>query len=425
MSSITTFRGASGEVIRSFCSSATILTALPIVIIWIVVLVPAIFLTNLRARHGDASSGDLYLTIIFTIVHASMVGRFALPATRGDLSRGFFDPELEWSEVIAFVGRYLAVSVGWAILIWLIGKAVVGQLGSMVSESSSMFMGGVGEVGTGISYTLFTALLMLYFGLVLIGPLISFLVAISAQSVTDVFSSHVWRWIFWERAGDLPAFFASIIGAIIILYIKISIPLMFLAALIGKASPAIGFFIMLFAALLPVLASPVLIGRMCGAFVFGADRLNSFGGAGSSAADGASMGAPVSTSAAPYSSSSGLGGVDFRTTPTEIDIAPPTLRRPAGELGELTIDPPSELLQRLREIGAKYPGMQRVHLCGGDPIVVVVELGSELSLKDRQVIRNDLNSLTSIVESIRIEVPHEDRLKKAQAVGLRVYERRG
>ena len=420
MSSITTFRGANGEVVRSFCSSATVLTALPIVIVWIVVLVPATIITMSRARYSSTSSGDLYLTVIFTVAHACMVGRFALPATRGDLTRGFFDPELEWTEVFGFVGRYLAAIIGWLISIWLIGRALTNSAAGLLSESAPMlFMGGVGESGGGVAYILFFALLMLYFGLILIGPLISFLVATCAQSITDVYSSHVWRWIFWDRAGDLPSFFSSIVGAVVILYIKISLPLMFLAALLGKASAPIGAVLMIFAALLPILASPVLIGRMCGAFVFGSDKLNTLSISQSTYAPpsaAAISGIIPAASAAPLGSEASFVAA--------ADIAPPTPRRPAGDLGELTIDPPNELLQRLRELGAKYPGMQRVHLCGGDPLVVVVELAGELSLKDRQLIRNDLNTLTAVVESIKIEVPHEERLKKAQAVGLRVYERR-
>lgn len=396
MAKFSTFRGASGEVVRSYCSFNTLLTALPILMIWIAILVPTFFL-SLRAR-SNQGSGDLYVTILFTIVHASMVARFALPATRGDLTRGFFDPEIEHSEVLAFVCRYLAAIAVWWVAIWLVGNAIIGYLPHMFGASA--FMTGFDAPASSVSYALFFGLIMLYLGLILVGPLASFLIATCAPDIGQVFSLSLLRWIFLHRLDDLPAFFSNIIGSILLFYIKFSIPLMFLSAMFSSGGPAISNICAILAITLPMLTSPILIGRMCGAFVYGQDDFN-------------------------LDNLYALANTDSpASTPAEESKSEAVNRVQTGELAELNVDPSPELLSKIRELASKYETLNRVFLCSGNGLIVVVELSAETSLKQRQEIKNDLGQLRDLVPGLQLEFPNEERLLRAQTVGLRVYQRR-
>ena len=252
---ITQFRGYSGEIIRRFVSPGIFLTAFGIIIYWIVIGVILFFVGHFLPA--------LLQVLIILFASAIILGRIAMPASRGDLNAGLFSQYLEAGEGRDFAIRYCLFTLVWFIPVALLTWVLQSNLEGMIM--SGAMGGGYSFASMGFHGFLFALL----FVVCIAAPIFTAILSTYTQSIAEVFSAEPWAWLFQERRADLLPFIASILGGIFCFWLFYLIPLVLIAVLAFKASQGFGFFIASLIYLLPLALSPVLIARLSGAFVFG------------------------------------------------------------------------------------------------------------------------------------------------------------
>jgi hypothetical protein len=253
MEDISSFRGAAGEVVRTFLRFGTFLTAIPVIFFWIVFAIVMYFI-------GSKIPGFLHFFLIMAAASV-LIGRFALPASRGELDTGFFNPHLERGETLSFALRYVTYTILWVIPVMLLAYYVL--------DSKSLFYlfmyGGMNFVSGG-----FHGLILCFIMLICIfAPTLCCILATYTETVSEVLSIEPLRWLYEDRRDDLGAFYACLIGGMFVFWAKYIIPLLIFAILAFKSSSNFGATVATFIYILPFIVSPVLIGRLSGAFIAG------------------------------------------------------------------------------------------------------------------------------------------------------------
>lgn len=265
MEEISRFRGMSGEVVRGFLKAGNFLTLIPILVFWIVFYVILYFV----ARNIPNS-----LFMMLNLIAAAMlVSRFAIPASRGEINAGIFNNHIEQGESIGFVLRYVIYTLIWFIPTSLLAHYV---LNTNTLFGLALSSGSFSYAGASI-YGLLAAILSL---ITIFAPILSFILSTETQSVGEVLSLEPLEWLYHERRWDLGPFFASAIGGMLIFYAKYLVPLFIIDMILFKISFEAGMGFSFFMYILPLLASPILIGRLCGAFVAGEKALTEDSAAG-------------------------------------------------------------------------------------------------------------------------------------------------
>lgn len=173
-----------------------------------------------------------------------------------------FTGHIEKGQTLSFALRYLIYMFAWIIPVYLIAVYVV---------DVRSFMGLFFFTGTSsIAASGFQGLILAIIGLtVIFAPSICCILAAECDSFEELFSTAPLEWLFLERRQDLGPYYSSVFGGLFIFYTKYLIPLVLINILLFKTSFETGMAFSSFTYLLPFLISPILIGRLSGAFVAG------------------------------------------------------------------------------------------------------------------------------------------------------------
>ncbi len=244
------FAGLAGETIRRFAAFSTLLT-----------LLPALFLTALLAFISYYLGNWLHLPfslsmVLSIIVTSPVLGKSALAARDGNLEAGFLS---NWNltELAGFAARYAVLNLAWGIPISLVVQALLGNA----------IGGGLPLMGIASGRGAMLALAFLIAAVIFIfAPTVTLIVATRTQSVRECFSGETWQWLLGRRQ-DLPAFYAAMIGGMIV-FAVLTLPLLLaIAALAFAIRMQAGLAMTALVYVLPAVAGPVLWGRLAGAFV--------------------------------------------------------------------------------------------------------------------------------------------------------------
>lgn len=252
------FRGLSGEVVVTFIAPATIISAVPVLILFALAIAASVLLIPDRLAFLQP--------LPLLLVSAVAVGRFAIPASRGALHEGWFTDQIERGETLAYALRYLLLTVLWLIpaagLSWL---AV--ELGGERMAMGMMF-GGPSFTAYG-----FAGVLLLLVALIAIfAPTLAFIICAGTTRLREVVSLEPWRRLLGERRGDLVVFYAAMIGGFAVFWLIYALPLVVIVVAISAISEGAGAAAGGFILLLPVTMTPILMGRLAGALVAGAEE---------------------------------------------------------------------------------------------------------------------------------------------------------
>lgn len=250
MNGLSVFRGASGEVVRGFLAFGTLLTVFP-------VIVATLILATLAGLVIHWTEPPVWISLpLLSIATSPVTGLFAVAARTGDLTAGFMDCLMgHLGRVPGFVVRHGVLSLLWGVPLGLAAEHVPERMAR--SFESGFAPGSV--MGAGVAVALFILV-------VLLAPTLSLLVATRTDQVSDLLAPWPWRWLLLERRRDLPVFFASITGALV-LFLLVAYPVSALVvALVARTSGELGVLAAGVAYVVPLAATPVLLGRMAGAF---------------------------------------------------------------------------------------------------------------------------------------------------------------
>jgi|GEM_PF-3340132 len=248
---IAAFRGLAGEVIYHFISLSTVISAIPVLIFFVIFgFVIFTFIPE--------SLFPLHILLMY-LLSAIAVSRFALPAARGVLTGGWFNKHIEKGETLGFVIRYAILTLIWgipcAILIY-----IAGQMGG-----NAMMMGPMSLTSMG-----FSGLIMILVGVIMIfAPTMSFIICTATSETSDVLGIQPWRELLSEEFPSLVVFYASMFGGVISFLLIYAIPLAIIISLLSLASPELAGTLSVFIVSLPATMAPILIGRLAGAMVLG------------------------------------------------------------------------------------------------------------------------------------------------------------
>ncbi len=244
------FGGTAGQVIRGFVRPGTLLTTVPVIVVTSILgLVSAAVVDMLGVPAPIA-------LVVILVASSPVVGRFALPAREGELEAGFVEAPFDGPELGSFVLRYAALTCVWAVpcavfLLWAAPSSV-----ASTPQGWDAFLAGP------------TALVAVSAVVVaLLAPTLSLLIATRTDSVGEALSRDAWRWLAVARRHDLVVFYAALVGGLALFVVLAAIVLLVVAALAFFVSPGLAASVALFAWIAPGAASPVLLGRLAGAFV--------------------------------------------------------------------------------------------------------------------------------------------------------------
>lgn len=279
MEGISRFRGMAGEVIGSFLLPTTFFSALPVLIVFTVLGYGATLLK------GNAQI--LAVPLMF-VAYVAIVGRFALAARQGSLAGGFFGGAAGGG-LMGFVGRYLVLTLAWSIPLALVVYVALdretlffammaffptdvmleggGRLQSIAPSPFEMLKGGA------------AVLLLPAVGLAaLLLPTLCLIVATRADTLAEALSREVWGWLLSVRGADLPVFYAGLIGGMVVFLGVYLVPFSFIVFFSFKLSLQAGAAVSALLYSLSFAATPILLGRMCGAFAAGEEGWGAVGG---------------------------------------------------------------------------------------------------------------------------------------------------
>lgn len=95
----------------------------------------------------------------------------------------------------------------------------------------------------------------------------AFIIATCTQTVRDLFRPVPWVWVAVARRADLPAYFAAAIGGIAFFFLIYSVPILVVVGLAAGINAKLGLLASTLFLLIPAAGAPILLGRLCGAFV--------------------------------------------------------------------------------------------------------------------------------------------------------------
>ena len=253
------FRGLAGEVIYSVVRPDIFITLIPVALTWVFV---ALVSLGLGRAHAGA-----FVPILWVAAWAALVARFAVAASQGDITAGFLNSYASSPEARAFPAKYLAVMALFAV-----GFAACAY--PLYKSEGGLLLWTVRMLGSGIGGAMNSVASALLFIAVITFPTLSLIILTASGSVLAVFKPASWRWLLLERGQDLVCFYAALIGGLITSFLVYLIPLLLLARYGFKVSLGFGFFCSSLLYFFPASVSPVLLGRLCGAFVFGSESLS-------------------------------------------------------------------------------------------------------------------------------------------------------
>ncbi|MDD5301009.1 MAG: tetratricopeptide repeat protein [Gallionella sp.] len=252
MQKVSRFRGMAGEAACQFMSPKTLFSALSVLIVFAALH----FATGMI---GDLA-GFIALPVYF-LAYAMMVGRFSLPPLRGAFDSGSFAKA--GNKLLFFIGRCLALNLVFVLPLALPVWMSIGRETLLDSAAGMLIpLASIQQSAANLPLTALVLASMLMLTL-------CFIVATRAETLREAFSREAWRWLLSKRRADLPIFYAALSGGLIIFFGIYLIPFALVFFLAFKISVQAGVAVSGFFYLLVLAASPVLLGRMCGAFVAG------------------------------------------------------------------------------------------------------------------------------------------------------------
>ena len=402
MAYLSSFRGYAGEATMSYVRLDVWLTLIPVYIVWFIVGYLVVKLP---------SDGIWQLTgSVFTgFVGSFLVGRFAIPATHGDVHHGLFTDQIELSENIAYAVRHMVVVFVYELPI--IGLLYLADLsipfGALLSPSVLITAGVQALIGFAIGLIAVTI------------PVVGYIVCLTTDSIIEALAPERWSWVIIERMGDLLLFVAASIGGSVLFLLLYAIPIFAVLAAIASMSFELGLAVGMLSAVIPFAGAPILLGRMCGAFVHGRDMLQNEIPSGF------------------VSPTSPLGALSKPSTVAPVAKAPASpvpSAAPAASFAAYTADPSNELLSWLRDLLPRFSDVQVAYVVmkvvSASAPVPVLALGllSDTKLGDRQRLTKEITAAvasSTVPDKPTIVIVMTDVTQPMiEEAGLRVYQKR-
>jgi tetratricopeptide (TPR) repeat protein len=259
MQKVSRFRGMAGEVMYQFMLPKTLISALPILIIFSMLWLVTTMIEDLTGYSALPA---------FFIVYVMMVGHFSLPALKGVFDSNFLSGTDTGNKLWLFTLRYMALILGCALPLALFASLTVG-LKSLPGSAAEILvpLASIQQSSDRLPLTAIVLVSMLMLTLFLI-------VATRARTLREAFSLDMWAWLLSERRADLPIFYVALTGGLVIFFGIYLIPFALVFFLAFKFSIQLGVAVSAFFYLWVLAATPILVGRMCGAFVAGENDLD-------------------------------------------------------------------------------------------------------------------------------------------------------
>lgn len=249
------FRGLSGEVVVAFLSFGTLISAIPVLVLYGLALLIGAF--------AIPDSAYFLRPLLLVAATAFATARFALPAVRGELDSGWINDNVSYAEAGAFALRYLLLMLAWGVL-----AALLVWLGMQLAGESMMMMGMMGPPSPAALGVGAVPLLLALF-IALVAPTLSLIACSATDDLRGAFSPDIWRWLLQEQVGNVMVFYAAMVGGFFVFFLLFALPLLMVTGLLSALSPGLGVALGGFVMLIPLATYPILAGRLAGALVAG------------------------------------------------------------------------------------------------------------------------------------------------------------
>ncbi len=259
---ITVFRGYSGEIVADILSPRTALSAAPVF---------ALYSLCFGCAYGlsEALAAPWILLVLSPFIVALAVGRFALSAREGALHAGFFHESFSEAEALQYAGRYLLTLMLFCLPQYLALYLLYHRATTMMTQFAGLGMGMPFMMNSPALYAILGVAFLLLFVLFVLTPSLCALFTTCTVELSEVLRTDIWGWIFFERGRDLIVLYSALFGGMVFCALCTTLPIGLFSTLFVMSSPGLSQILMGVAAFAPLCVYPILLGRLCGAFVIG------------------------------------------------------------------------------------------------------------------------------------------------------------
>jgi hypothetical protein len=252
MDEIKLFRGIAGETTLALLSPWTFFAAIPVGVFF--------FVLALLIGFTGLAQNALVATGIFMVASGFIVGRIGLSAMRGKPDAGLLDSSVSHGEAFAYSIRYAVLILIWGLPVSLILWLVIGGSG----RGGLLLMGmGMGMVSMGFKGALVVILILFS----MFASIASYIIALRADNLGELFSPEPWFWIVQSRLGDFFVLLGALAGGLVVFYFVYSIPSIVVIISAFAMHPALGAFIMGLIYVALVAVGAIHLGRLSGVFI--------------------------------------------------------------------------------------------------------------------------------------------------------------
>lgn len=236
-------RHASGAL-QACLAPSVVTTAWPSLATMLVLILGSSFL-------ADRISVALLVTGVI-LASGYFVCRFGLPATEGNVYAGWNARQRDGASAFQCLLYFLFLSIFWAVPVGALSLLAAGDvLGVLFGTRPAV---GLSAIAAAITLAL-----------LLLAPVLSVIVSLRARRIDDLVSLSILSGLFRHRTNDLVFLFAALPGGMGVFWFLYSFPILALVTfLMPGGVPGIVF---LAINALPLAMAPVLLGRLCGAYV--------------------------------------------------------------------------------------------------------------------------------------------------------------
>lgn len=232
------------DVVQATLAPSGVIAGWPAMITIPVLVVGFSFLTNVVATP--------FLAVGIILVAGYFICRFGLPATEGNVMAGWHARQRDGASAVQAVLYFLFLSLFWVIPVAALSLLAAGDPLGVLSGSQAAV--GLSSIAAAVT----VALLVL-------APILTAIISLRARRMDDLLSFTVLRGLFRFRLRDLVFLFSTFFGGLATFWLIYSFPLLVLATFVLPGGVPDIVFLAINA--LPLGMSPVLLGRLTGAYV--------------------------------------------------------------------------------------------------------------------------------------------------------------
>ena len=393
----------SGEIVVGFLKPTTVLTAVGIM------MLGGLLVTILGLIATQASPWIVALLGLF--MFSMIFSRFVISAAYGNFYGGLLNDQCSLSDSLMYAARHVCLLfMAFVPVVALIYVGIQGGSKAISEGLNASHLPGDAYVSKALIAGGFSGVLFATAAVIAISaPILTAIIAGATQNFNQLLEKQYWLWLYTRR-GDLGALVASGVGGLMVFIWLYFIPLVILGVIGAGISDTVGAAIGVFISVLPAAATPILMGRLCGAFIAGQNEVITASGVDE-------LEEEVDTDD------------NLSADPNSPSVQAEVPRVDSQKIDAATLDLSDDFIVWLRTNLSAYPLVESLYLYERNNYTMLglfLEEGAPLGAQQKVVreFTSILSNAPGFVENGKVELISAEKSTRVKAVGLKLYQKK-